>query len=388
MRKLKRLVAGAAAAAAVTMSVAAIAAIGAGTALADPGTCTTPITPAASDVVGVGSDTIQNLLDQLSLDYNAAHSTGSKLYSWDAVNPCTGATGDTITTKTGATAIARPNGSGQGITALENNTSATVDYARSSRARNGTDPATIAFVALARDAVTWSSRSAASGGTNAPASLSLTQLASIYSCSSTARTWNQVGGTSTATINPVLPQSGSGTRAFFLSAIGVASPGTCVNATTPEENEGTATVLNDANAIFPYSVADFIAQVYHSSGSGANKFGTDVHGVLTLNEASATTGGTVVAPTSVWPLPAPPASVTINSGFVPNFIRVVSDVVRNASPIAVPPAPQLYTIPTYLVPFFGTKSAGGWVCGSGNTTATTDITNYGFLTSFGCGGTS
>jgi hypothetical protein len=36
------------------------------------------------------------------------------------------------------------------------------------------------------------------------------QLAAIYTCADT--TWNQVGGSSTATIQPFLPQTGSGLR--------------------------------------------------------------------------------------------------------------------------------------------------------------------------------
>src|SRR6185312_12970919 len=76
--------------------------------------------PALKDATGVGSDTIQNLLDQFSADYNVGKAlTATHLYSWDATNPNTGAIGDSIQVKGGGcSAIARPNGSSAGITAL------------------------------------------------------------------------------------------------------------------------------------------------------------------------------------------------------------------------------------------------------------------------------
>src|SRR6185437_1912194 len=82
-------------------------------ALADP-----PKTPAAGDVVGVGSDTIQNVLNQFSVSYNATHKSGPRLWSWDATDPTTGAIGLPITLKKGCKQIARPNGSSGGIAAL------------------------------------------------------------------------------------------------------------------------------------------------------------------------------------------------------------------------------------------------------------------------------
>src|SRR5258708_34243178 len=80
MRTLKKLIAAAAVAASAT-------AMAVGPALADPiNGSGKPVTPKATDVVGVGSDTIQFLLDQFALDYNKQHTTGKHLYSWDALN--------------------------------------------------------------------------------------------------------------------------------------------------------------------------------------------------------------------------------------------------------------------------------------------------------------
>src|SRR5215470_18231415 len=290
MRTLKKLlVIGATAATATALAM--------GPALADP---PKGVTPKETDVVGVGSDTLQFLLDQFSFDYNKTHSSGAKLYSWDALNPVTGLT-DNIKEKAGCASTPRPNGSSAGVAALAANTKTgdgkhfCVDFARSSRARASTDPAKgpggILFVALAKDAVTWSTHAT----TNAPANLTTTQLNGIYSC--TITNWNQVGGKS-GTINAQLPQTSSGTRAFFLKAIGLVNPGPCVNSTA-EENEGINPALKGPNTIFPYSVGKFIAEKFHSAKcinstctgnpachptSTQNKFGCDTHGTMVLRK--------------------------------------------------------------------------------------------------------
>src|SRR5262249_38278850 len=157
-------------------AAATVTAMAMGPALADP---PSGVTPKETDVVGVGSDTLQSLMDQISFDYNKSH-TGTKLYSWDALNPKTGLP-NMIKTKAGCTKILRPNGSSAGVLELTKNQKTTdnkhfcVDYARSSRSRATTDPAKgpggILFVALAKDVVTW----AANGTTNAPATLTATQ---------------------------------------------------------------------------------------------------------------------------------------------------------------------------------------------------------------------
>ncbi len=52
-------------------------ALAVGPALADPiNGSGKPVTPKETDIVGVGSDTIQNVLDQFSFDYNNSHKTG------------------------------------------------------------------------------------------------------------------------------------------------------------------------------------------------------------------------------------------------------------------------------------------------------------------------
>jgi len=379
MRIISKLVAGAAVLATVTM-------ISAGPALADPPKGTVP---ADTDVVGVGSNTTEFLLDQLSVDYNAAHSS-PKLYSYDATNPLTGAIGDNIITKKNCKPIPRPDGSSAGITTLESNLKAggdyCVDYARSSRERSSTDPPEgkggILFVRLATDAVTYAS---VTGHTNAPANLTTADLTAIYSCTDT--TWKQVGGTSSATIHPLLPQPGSGTVSFFLAAIGVATPGSCVDQpATLEENEGTNSIYkssNAANEIVPFSVGKWVGQAYHSAAcfnvqcdpshaeicdagsGGTNEFGCDVNGVLGVNSINSTK-----------PTVGSGKSTTINPSFSADFIRPLYDVVRYST--STPDH-----IPASLEPFFASTSAAvkGYLC----TDPGSAIKDYGFLTTALCG---
>lgn len=379
MRILTRLMVGVAAAAATVTMVA-------GPALADPNPGTVP---KPANIVGVGSDTIQNVLDQFSHDYNASHSA-NKLYSWDAVNPTTGAVGDPIVTKSGCSAIPRPNGSSAGIAALTTENASTsghpcMDFARSSRDRSPTDPpyaaGGIAFVDLAGDAVTWAHNSTS----NAPGNLTTAQLVKIYECTDT--NWDQVGGTN-APIKAFLPQAGSGTRAFFLTALGGGitpiTPGPCVSSpTTLEENEGVNPLLAGPDTIFPYSIGKWIAEADHSatcfnkactpntSGkvcapkTGQNLYGCNTHGTMVLQKINGK------APTT-----GSGTSQKINTGFVPAFIRTLFEVVKYSTGTT-------NHIPSYLGSFFGHT---GWVCA--NSTARTDLLNYGFIVHFTtCGNT-
>src|ERR1700722_17249004 len=205
MRMLKSLLAGAAAA------VTAVA-LTAGPALADPPSGTTPKDTAA---VGVGATPDQSLFDQFSASWNKTHKTGTQFFSWDATNPVTQAQGDQIETKSACTTIARPNGGSAGKTALEANatdpTSSKyycIDYARTASPRSSSDPACstggICYVSLAGDAEDWAVRDKASGGSDAPATLTSAQLVKIFECKDT--NWKQVGGTS-APIEAYLPQT-------------------------------------------------------------------------------------------------------------------------------------------------------------------------------------
>ena len=236
MRKLTRMIAGFA-------SVAAAAALVAGTVtMASAATNDPPksVTPAAYDVVGVGSDTTEYVMDAFSVGYNKTvkvhNANNPYFYSYDALplGKNTPSTTYTIKPKAGCATIARPDGSSAGITALgesqpikyKGGSYQCLNFARSSRARKSTDPADKAagsvFVTFAKDAITWAARSAAAGGTNAPASLTTKQLKAIFSCSPSARNWDQVGGKHGA-IQVYLPQVGSGTLSTWETDMGIST---------------------------------------------------------------------------------------------------------------------------------------------------------------------
>jgi ABC-type phosphate transport system substrate-binding protein len=384
MRKLTKILTGVA-------TVAAALALAVPAANADPiNGKSQPVVPTYYDIVGVGSNTTQYVVDQIAFNYDASgdHSTTHPyIYSWDATNPYTGATGDTIATKadcnTKALEIARPNGSGAGLTALDDNTKNSkgyycVDYARSSSGRSSTSPkfgpGGVVYVPFAKDAVTW----ATDKTTNAPASLTLTQLYDIYTCKVT--NWDKLGGKN-AEIQPYLPPTSSGTRSFFLKEIGVTSVSTgCVPAShqTVEENEGINSVFkNNPNILVPYSIGSWLSQEYRSAAigknptSGQNKFGHDENGYLYLNEVNGTApyvkSGTAKSPDYV-----------INSSFSKSgttypLIRVLYNIVRYYGTSA-----NYYMAPREEE-FFAPK---GYLC---STAAQTQIKNYGFLVDALCG---
>lgn len=245
---------------AICVTAMALGLISTSAASAEP---TTPNRPLAA----VGSDTIQDV-------WNALTNTGpiKSVASYDAFgSPAT------IVTKTGVTPFTRPNGSGAGVKALSAslnplnhvykdsaNNSFTlkkndVDIARSSSSPNVTGTE-LTFLPFARDAVSVAVRDSA----NKPLSLTTQQIANIFSC--TAGDGVTIdGSTGKPMLNgmaftPKLPQAASGTRSFFLKAIGVTPNTTCIpdaEQIHPENNGGA--LVNDGD-IIPFSAAQWIAQ--------------------------------------------------------------------------------------------------------------------------------
>ena len=380
MRKLSKLFAGAA-----TMAVAAALVAGTvGTASAAPNDPPKGVAPKAYDIVGVGSNTTQYVLDAIANKYDAGigtkHSAAHPyFYSWDAVPLGTSASVVThINPKAGCATIVRPNGSGAGVTALGITqkiklggvTYPCIDFSRSSGGRKPTNPkygpGGIAFVAFARDAMTWASRAANKGGSDAPKSLNLKQLQGIFGCKIT--NWKQVGGKAGA-IKVYLPQPGSGTLAAWEKVMNITTPGSCVSQ-APEENEGGYKGFNSPNAIAMYSIGAYVAQKYHSAGCHStptgtqNKFGCNVTGVLALGNISG------VSPFSTAKVPV------INPKFPSSFWRTIYNVV----PYTVGTSDH---ISKKLEGMFG-KS--GYLCKSG--TAKAIIQDYGFVNYAFCGVTS
>ena len=228
----------------------------------------------------------------------------------------------------------------------------------------------MSYVALATDAVTYATRDTGATktvpATYAPKSLSLSQLRNIFLCN--YKNWSQVGGPNQP-IKAYLPQTSSGTYSFWIKKLGITSQGPCVNVAL-EENQGLSKQFNSPNAIFIYSVADWIAQKYHSPLAGKkptatqNKFGTNEIGFLGLNKIDG------ISPVTTAKIP------TINTAFKKTTLtRTIYDIVRWA--------PTADHIPAYLNRFFGPKAAGGYVCS--NKTAIAAIADYGFLPTVTCG---
>src|SRR5206468_3244635 len=136
----------------------------------------------------------------------------------------------------------------------DNTTTTAIDIARSSSGRGASDPSTFQYYGYALDAVGIASWP----GGNSVNHLSVQEIRDIYAC--TVTNWNQVGG-GNASIVRYIPQAGSGTRSFFINTVlGGANPSTsCGTPIEIQENDGTGvTAANQPNAIFPYSVAQWI----------------------------------------------------------------------------------------------------------------------------------
>ncbi|MFG2118808.1 Ig-like domain repeat protein [Streptomyces sp. NPDC048710] len=247
-------------------ALVAAAVVAGGLALASPAYADP--TPAGTfrQLVGVGSDTTQDVLNALAGDTvngtsyagTAVKSAGGAgIASYDAIEPGTGSTTSNITTRSGGPSFLRPNGSGKGRLALSESLTGDkypdssgvavkgqVDFARSSSGPS-TSGTALTYIPFARDAVGVAVKGSALN------SLTQDQLHDIYSGALT-----QVNG---QTMHPKIPQSGSGTRKFFLSAIGLTDATLSPNIPTVQENQGDAALTEDG-ALVPFSVGSWIAQ--------------------------------------------------------------------------------------------------------------------------------
>lgn len=367
----------------------------AGPALADPiaNHGGKAVLPKYYDIIGVGSDTDDSLFDQLAYDYDTSHkvhnATHPYIYSWDATPPNNPlSTTSKIVPKQGCAKIARPDGSGAGITQFEQPGYKThghycVDFARSASYRPSSDPDNYGqnlYVALAEDAETY----AVTAKSNAPDNLTVAQLTGIYEC--TITNWDQVGGKN-APIEALLPPSSAGVTKFWLTALGLKSAAACVNKNdtlTVQQNQGIDTAIfgtkthPNPNVIVPYSVGKYIAQRYHSAAVGKNptgkqnKFGRDEHGSLVLGaiHGIAPTVGTGTG-----------TKINVNLHKAGNFTRPLYDVVWYAKS-----SKNGDHIPNYLEPFLAAATGvkvKGWFCADKE--AQQAIADYGFLTTRECG---
>ena len=319
-----------------SVAVAAAALVAAPAAYADPAS-----TPSATALVGFGSDTTQDVMNEIATAIG-----GGKLASFNALGSDT-----TVTARPAGPAVPRANGSGEGykllkvatgfletspvlsgtakasITANAANALGQIDYARSSSGVTAQDAnGVFTFIPFALDAVTLSANAndaaakipltlGASGDTATTAS-----IYSIYHC--TAKyvyingdgTYNSVGaaaadapaGTTATELKPLLPAYGSGTRKYFLSKIGITDSSSVMNAyscvsavdgssNAINENNGTATAAIGTGALAPYSIGQFVAQAKSATtGVTDNRHDTVL---LNVNAIAPTTGtGATLAP--------------------------------------------------------------------------------------------
>ncbi|MGW2705073.1 Ig-like domain repeat protein [Streptomyces sp. NPDC001340] len=249
-----------------TAALVAAAVVAGGLALTSPAYADP--TPAGTfrKLVGVGSDTTQDVLNALAgdtvngknyADTAVKSAGGAGIASYDAIEPGTGSTTSNITTRSGGPSFLRPNGSGKGRLALSESLTGDkypdssgvaikgqVDFGRSSSGPKVSGTA-LTYIPMARDAVGVAVRGSALD------TLTVDQLHDIYAGSLTT-----VNG---QTVHPKIPQSGSGTRAFFLSAIGLTDATIAPNIPTVQENQGNAALTEDG-ALVPFSVGSWIAQ--------------------------------------------------------------------------------------------------------------------------------
>ncbi|GLZ75710.1 hypothetical protein Afil01_05170 [Actinorhabdospora filicis] len=216
-----------------------------------------PAPPPYGQLAGVGSDTTQDVLNGFAAVIDDA-SGNPVIDSWNAQ-------GAALKTKaSGCSNIARPNGSSQGRDALIASTDGTawqgqtitncVDFARSSAGPRASGTK-YTYVPFGVDAVTV----AINSNSLLPTNVTFTQIQRIYQCLD-----NNIGG---EPVTPLLPQSGSGTRQFWLAKMGVTEADIsgglypCLTdlGNTVQEHDGR--VLNGHDDyILPFSVAQYLAQ--------------------------------------------------------------------------------------------------------------------------------
>ncbi|KAA2255653.1 hypothetical protein F0L68_28065 [Solihabitans fulvus] len=304
---------------------ATLVAILGGTAAADPS-----FTPASNDIVGVGSDTTEFVVNKLATDYNAT-APADKLASWDATGT------SPITTKSGASAITRPNGSSSGIAALKADSTHSIDFARSSRGpKSDGSESTLAFIEFARDTISYATATTST----VPTTLTTQALHDLYASNT---------GTTACSYTAFIPQAGSGTRSFFLASIGLTEGtlGTC--ATVSQEHDATP-LIGNANAIAPFSV-----------GRAVGKTGIKVNNV----DDSAHPAGTANVIARVDPATAQ----TVTTGGVTAYDRGLFNVLRKSD--------------AALDKYSNVFGSLGWVCT--DPTALADVQANNFRLSADCG---
>ncbi len=291
---------------------------------------------ATFDLAGGGSDTTTPVMDAIALIATPGHAgspADTNLFaSFDATGSATVNTTDPFdsTVAGGCASQARPNGSGQGIKAvagtLTGTTAGCFQFARMSRGPSSSDPTGYTWIPFALDIVDF----AVTNTSALPRTLTLAQLQAYYTCQSSV-VGNGTGGPADEDgylRSPVLPQSGSGTRLFWETLMGITDTavgsgtfgsgtlGCIINGVNPDNpsqiwEEHTGTLLTD-DEIEPYSVAQYEIQ--------AEGLITDLRGRSLLGDIQ--TGSAVWQP-QVVNAPGSQTGVAVPSGFEREVYNVV-----------------------------------------------------------------
>ena len=316
----------------ITMGAAALLVGG----LAVPAANADPAVNTYGTLVGLGSDTTQDVVNGLARAIG-----GNKLASYDAFGS------STVVTRDGGVAVPRGSGSGPGRdllrVAIGQTGSATIAVAPSGTAsitaansigqvdfaRSSSGPATgdtrndgvLAYIPFARDAVSVAVDPASPLkvvpfvlGSSATAGSDVPSLYNVYRgdvkfayVSGAAGSYSYVGvgataaaapaGSTAYAIQPLLPKAGSGTRSFFIGKIGLTEPiisgqpaGTIKSTygagLDVQEHDGSA-ISGDLTAIAPFSIAQWVAQANGVEGVTDRRHGAVILG---LDGVTATTG--------------------------------------------------------------------------------------------------
>jgi ABC-type phosphate transport system substrate-binding protein len=256
----------------------------AGAAISAGGVAYADYAPSAGDVVGVTGDTPQYALSFLADGDFSGHagfnSAGAynRLVSFNATadanarqayiyntpgRTSTALLNPTDVLRAGEYPVQRVSSSGAAITALINDKAGNINYIGSSslptalqqsqaKTNLGTE---LHAVQIGTDSVGIATATT----TNAPAGLSSAQLLSIYTGAAT--TWNQVGGSSSATIIPEIPPSSSAIYKTLIADLTTANGGVAPtlgsNVITVEQNDPSTITgsSSPANTIVPFSQA-------------------------------------------------------------------------------------------------------------------------------------
>lgn len=194
--------------------------------------------PAAATLVGVGSDTTQDVMYGVAQAVNAGQAT-------PVIASYTATGGTTITYRSGK-ATARPNGSGAGykalsdsigLTAAGNANAGDVDFARASGTQGAAATGTTGVTTDVPFAVDTMSVAVPAGSpflkTNGGKGLSITDLYNIYAGVDTYvdpadGSLETAAGTGLLPIHAFVPKPGSGSRQFFLTQLATQGQGIAV----------------------------------------------------------------------------------------------------------------------------------------------------------------